>query len=338
MPDQPPRPRRFRKRYALLALLLLLVVFALGPRASSREPDVAAVARAVPTDLRALAAWVAQRERAAGVTDTFVAATLTFAGDTARTPYAVVYLHGFSGTRQESSPVAARVAQALGANLFEVRLTGHGLPSDSMKRATAEAWMADAARALTIGARLGDSVVVIGLSTGGTLASWVTAIGDSALVRPHTVALVSPNFGPQDRMARALLLPWMPTLLPRAMPAITLDDTANLTDERRRMATHRIPIEATFPMQALVDRVQHMPLRGYTVPTIALWNLDDPIVKSDAIATWMRALETRGAPVARVTLVPAAGENPHVLAGRILSPGKVDTVVTRIVGFVRARR
>lgn len=335
MPDQPARPRRFKRRYLLLAVALLLVVFALGPRASSREPDVAAVARAVPTELRALAAWVAERERTAGITDTFVAATLTFAGDTVRTPYAVVYLHGFSGTRQESSPVAARVAQALGANLFEARLTGHGLPSDSMKTATAEAWMADAARALAIGGRLGDSVVVIGLSTGGTLAAWVTATADSALPRPHTVALVSPNFGPQDRMARALLLPWMPVLLPTVMPAITLGDTTALTDEKRRMATHRIPIEATLPMQALVDRVQHMPLRRYTVPTIALWNENDPIVKPEAIATLMRAIETRGAPVSRVTLVPAAGENAHVIAGRILSPSKVDTVVARIVGFVR---
>lgn len=337
MTDQPARPRRVRRRHLLLALLVAIVLFAVGPRATSREPDVAAVARAVPSDLRALAGWVAARERNAGVTDTFVAARLGFVRDTVRTPYAVVYLHGFSGTRQESSPVAEMVAARLGANRYEARLTGHGLPSDSMTSATAEAWMADAARALAIGARLGDSVVVIGLSTGGTLAAWVTAIADSALVRPHTIALVSPNFGPQDRMARALLLPWMPVLLPRVMPAITLDDTTGLTDEKRRMATHRIPIEATFPMQALVNRVQHMSLRGYTVPTIAIWNTRDPIVKPEAIATFTRAIETRGARVERVTLVPIPGENAHVLAGRILSPSKVDTVVSRIVSFVRRR-
>ena len=44
----------------------------------------------------------------------------------ARTAYAVVNLHGFSATRQETAPLAERVAASLAANLFETRLSGHG--------------------------------------------------------------------------------------------------------------------------------------------------------------------------------------------------------------------
>ena len=35
-----------------------------------------------------------------------------------RTDYVVIYLHGFSATRQEMAPVAERIADQLGANLF----------------------------------------------------------------------------------------------------------------------------------------------------------------------------------------------------------------------------
>ena len=63
------------------------------------------------------------------------------------------------------------VARALGANLFFTRLTGHGRTGAAMAEATAEDWLADMAEAMEIGRRLGQRVVVIGTSTGGTLAA-----------------------------------------------------------------------------------------------------------------------------------------------------------------------
>ena len=42
------------------------------------------------------------------------------------TELSLVYLHGFSASRAEISPVPERVAQELGANLFFTRLAGHG--------------------------------------------------------------------------------------------------------------------------------------------------------------------------------------------------------------------
>src|SRR5262245_22775702 len=46
-----------------------------------------------------------------------------------RRPIAIVYLHGFSATRAELSPVVERVADSLGANAFFTRLAAHGLTS-----------------------------------------------------------------------------------------------------------------------------------------------------------------------------------------------------------------
>lgn len=333
---RPPRsPRRRWLTRAAFGAIALLVVIAAGPRTPVQLPDIASVAGEVPTDPRVLVQWLADHESAAGVRDTFVAARIRFARDTARTPYSVVYLHGFTGSRQESTPVPETVAQGLGANLFEARLRGHGLPSDSMGTITAQALLTDAVRALTIGARLGDSVIVIGLSTGGTLASWLATLPVTERAPIKAIVLVSPNLGPRDPIAKVLLLPWARVLLPRLMPEIVIDDTPPATDEIARIGSARIPMRAVFPMQALVRFINSHPLDGYRAPTLALYNVDDPVVDVAATERWLARLDAAGVRVEREQITPATDESPHVLAGRLLSPSKVDSVVERILWFVR---
>ena len=43
-----------------------------------------------------------------------------------KTSLSIVFIHGFSATRVELSPVIEEVAKSLGANVFFTRLTGHG--------------------------------------------------------------------------------------------------------------------------------------------------------------------------------------------------------------------
>jgi pimeloyl-ACP methyl ester carboxylesterase len=97
----------------------------------------------------------------------------------AKTPFAIVYLHGFSATRQETFPLCDLVAARLGANLHYTRLTGHGRGGRALAEATVSDWLNDAAEAFAIGERLGDKVIVIGTSTGGTLATWLA-------LQPHS--------------------------------------------------------------------------------------------------------------------------------------------------------
>jgi hypothetical protein len=44
-----------------------------------------------------------------------------------KTPLSIIYFHGFSASRRESSPVVEQVADALGANVFFTRFKGHGM-------------------------------------------------------------------------------------------------------------------------------------------------------------------------------------------------------------------
>ena len=79
----------------------------------------------------------------------------------------------FSATRQETAPLSELVSQALGANLFYTRLTGHGRTGSALACARVNDWLNDVVEAYEIGRRLGKKVIMIGCSTGGTSLAWL---------------------------------------------------------------------------------------------------------------------------------------------------------------------
>ena len=169
---------------AVVAVAALAVA---GPRVAVEEPRNRVE---LPDDLDAY--LLASESRFAGLTPgTEKVIRWADASERAVTPWSVVYLHGFSASRQETAPLADSVAAHLGANLFYTRLTGHGLPGE----------------ALAIGRRLGERVLVVGTSTGGTLASWLATDPDWA-ASIGAMVLISPNFGPRDPRSDMLLWPW----------------------------------------------------------------------------------------------------------------------------------
>ncbi len=68
-----------------------------------------------------------------------------------------------------------QLAEKLQANVFYSRLTGHGRSDDAMADATLDAWKKDAREAYQIGSAIGERVLLIGTSTGGTLSTWISA-------------------------------------------------------------------------------------------------------------------------------------------------------------------
>jgi alpha-beta hydrolase superfamily lysophospholipase len=239
--------------------------------------------------------------------------------------WSVVYLHGFSATRQELAPVPERVAAHLRANLYEGRLTGHGRPGRVLGQAEAEDWLRDYREAITIGRRLGRRVVFMGCSTGATLDAYAAAAG---IETPDVHIWVSPNFGPQDGSAELLLYPWAQLWVPWVAGAERRWEPVN--EEQGRYWTTRYPVRALFPMQALVEAARHAALQNIRSPTLILHSVDDPVVRPDRIANAAQRLgaETKK----RITYEGVA--DPHVLAGRILSPGHTDRVVSDVTTWL----
>lgn len=244
-----------------------------------------------------------------------------------RKPLALVYLHGFTATRQEVAPVADRAAAALGANLYYARVPGHGRTADAMAEATLEGWQREGENALAIGHLLGERVVLMGTSTGGTLATWLAARHPDVAA----VVLVSPNYGPQAAGADLAALPGGQGLVRLVQGNYREYATHGLLHAQHwtaRYSTMAIP-----PMMRLVNAARAIDPATIQVPVIAFYSPRDTVVRPDAVeqrvARW-------GASLKRLVAVETQDPDRHVLAGDALSPGTTAQVTAAIVEFVRA--
>jgi esterase/lipase len=324
--------RRLAIRLALAAALLIaLLVAALGPRNTSDAEATPLPSAPVPTDLAQMPAHFARLE--ARYPDIVPGTEKTVhlgAVGPHRAPWAVVYLHGFSASRQETAPLSESVADALGGHLFATRLTGHGRGRDAMAEGSVAAWKADALEALEVGRRLGERVLVIGVSTGATLAVWLAqqpqAQQDVAWV------LISPNFKPADPLAP--IINW-----PRGREITRWVNGPEHHFEPRnpdhaRYWTARYPVEALFPMMATVHLAQQQPLERWQAPVLMLLSPKDRVID---VAAAKAAYAQIGSPAKRlVEVADATDDMQHVIAGRILSPQSTPGVAKHIVDWVGA--
>lgn len=305
---------------ALLALTLWLFVPPVRPYAAQPVTP-----QSLPADLQA---HVAARDASAGVVAPGAESALFWDGT--RRDIALVYLHGFSATPAEIRPVPELLAEALGANLYMPRLSGHGLDGQALADATVQDWVDDMAEALAIGQRLGEKVVLIGTSTGGTLAA-LAALDPAFAAQIDALVLISPNFGLQDARARLLDLP----LRHRLAPLIAGDELGFVPHNAAhgQFWTTRYPVSAVFALRDLQRFAAAQNYAAARVPALFLYAPDDSVVRPEAIR---RVIGQWGGPAQAEVLNLGAGDDPsrHVLAGDILSPGMTAPVVALVTEWL----
>ena len=250
-----------------------------------------------------------------------------------RTPRSLVYLHGFSADRHELEPVVSELASELGANVYFARLTGHGRDGAAMSEATVEDWFDDTAEAVAIGAAIGEQVVLIGTSTGGTLATWA-ASREEAHSRVAAVILVSPNFHPADRRAsRVLLYPWGGVLARVIVGGERCFEAEN--DAQAQHWTTCYPTSALLPMMALVEHVRTTSLEAVTAPTLVIYDRGDAVVDPAETERTVAAM-SNARPVVAI-YEGTSDPSRHVLAGDILSPESNDDLRRLMFDFLVSR-
>ncbi|MEO0635799.1 MAG: alpha/beta fold hydrolase [Pseudomonadota bacterium] len=312
----------------LLGLIVVLaIVFAVGPRPQA-EIVTAFDASTLGDDLDA---YLADNEAAFDDLKDGQGKQIIWANGAKgeKTDLSVVYVHGFSASSGEIRPVPDRVAADLGANLFFTRLTGHGRSGDAMAEATAAAWMDDLAEAIAIGERLGEGVVLITTSTGGTLAKAGYSV-DGLMDKVAGVVFVSPNFKIKNAMAPLLTAPWAASVL----PALTGSERSfePLNEAHATLWTTQYPTAALFPMAALVKETAKIDDATISVP--ALFVFDDGDMVVDA-ATTRQVAANWGGPSQIVTLENNDDPFKHVIAGDALSPSTNDEAVDAMVKWAR---
>ena len=243
--------------------------------------------------------------------------------------WVVVFLHGFSATRQETAPLAEYVAARLGASLVEARLAGHGQVDNPMQGVLAEHWMADAERALTRAAELGDKLVVIGSSTGATLAA--AMLDQPVAKRIHTLVMLAPNFLPQGAGAAWLTRPGGPLLARMIAGETRCWEPAN--DLQARYWSTCYPTAATIEVMRLVDRANELMDGEHEHGLLVFYSGEDQVVSPDAI---LAAYEAFQSPRKMLIEVSDSGDaKDHILAGDIMSPGTTGRIAAQIVDFIR---
>jgi alpha-beta hydrolase superfamily lysophospholipase len=238
----------------------------------------------------------------------------------------VIYIHGFSASAQEVRPVPDQVARALGANLFFTRLAGHGRSGPAMAEPSAGDWIEDIAEAMAVGRKLGERVLIISTSTGGTLAA--IAATDPDLSRDLAgIVMISPNFGVKSAAAKILDLPFARVWGPLVAGGERSFEAKNA--EQLAYWTTSYPTLALFPMAGLVRHAVALDYSGVKVPVLVVYSAEDQVVDP---AKTLAVMANWGGQVSYQVRTMTAVDDAyaHVIAGDVMSPAQTAQTVALI--------
>jgi len=278
-----------------------------------------------------LDAYLAEREAKAGTVRPGFEKQIIWADRNSKTrsKYSIVYLHGFSASRHELSPLIEELAQELQANVFFTRLSAHGL-TDSAERfqdLTADDLFRDAYEAGEIGRKIGEQPIIIATSTGTALALYLAA----NYADLHALVLLSPNYRPRDARARLLAGP-----AGRLLARLLIGEYRSfepINDRQKELWTTRYRSEGVVAMMDLLKYVEGLNLTQVSTPSLTVYTESDDVVDLQAIL--QRSRELRAARGSRIFDGSGIFKN-HILAGDAISPEGTKPLKREILNFIRS--
>jgi pimeloyl-ACP methyl ester carboxylesterase len=309
-----------KNRYKLIAAILcfLFIIYLIGPSPST--PKLSTTLPTVPAAPSALEAYIITKEAQHKIKPNNQA-RIVWANDSLRIPteYAIVYLHGFSASQEEGNPVHRAIAKEFGCNLYLSRLAEHGIDTtDQLINFTADKLWESAKEALVIGSRLGKKIILMGTSTGGTLALQLAA------TYPEKVAalvLYSPNIEINDPAAFLINNPWGLQIARMVKGGKYLTPPVH-TKLYLQYWNSPYRLEAAAELEELLESTMNRgTFKKIHQPTLALYYYkseqeQDPVVKVSAIKTMIQDIATPKNQKRELAL-PSVGD--HVLASPIRS-------------------
>jgi esterase/lipase len=190
--------------------IVLVIVYMLGPKIKTESLTINYPE--VPTRLNELSEYIRSREDSVIGLKPGNEAYIQWADSSNRTktPYSIVYLHGFGASPMEGDPVHRFLATHFGANLYVTRLPEHGIKRENgMEYLTAQKLADAAGEAYQIGKSLGDSVIVVGTSMGGALSLLLASQNPDI----KAVVVYSPAIRDGGERLAQLFKPWSKFLM-----------------------------------------------------------------------------------------------------------------------------
>ena len=321
-----------RKWFFILIPIVLLLLYFAGPHPS--KPIYSLSLPELPDSPAAVQQEVLQEESAHHVKSDNEA-RIIWANDTTKavTDYSIVYLHGFSASQEEGDPVHRNIAAKFGCNLYLSRLAEHGIDtSEQLINLTVDKYWESAKRALVIGKKLGRKVILMGTSTGASLALQLAADYPKDV---SALILLSPNIAINDPFAWMLNDPWglqIARMVKHGDYIVSEDDRP----EYRRYWNKPYRLEAAVALEEYLETAMTSEnFKKVKQPTLVLYYYrdsvhQDPVVKVSAM---LKMFDELGTPpgLKRKLAMPNTGD--HVIGSPIKSHD-VKSVQDEIENFV----
>ena len=323
-----------KKKYWIpaLTLLVLVVTYLLGPKPPN--PDYGTRLPDLPKDLEQLERYLVNREKGFPLRKDNQARILWQQKEPEVTEYSVVYLHGFGGSYRDGYPVNVKVADTLGANLYLSRLPGHGmLPEEALENFSAEtAWWA-AKEALVMGERIGEKVILLSTSTGGTLSFKLAATYPD---RVHALVNISPYIEEDVNGSFLLNSPWGYELA----HLVSFGDHMEVEHQKKAATQY---FDTVYPSNALVDLqvlleslISRETFREVKCPVLTLYYYENFLEEDERVEVevYPRVHRLLATPDSLEKLVSLEEPESHFLGSEIKSEN-TKVVVKEIMEFLR---
>ena len=306
---------RFLKWLALI-IILLFIIYLLGP--SPATPVYTTTMPAVPVAPADLETYIKNNE-ALHKLKKDNEARIIWANDSIKqkTEYSIVYLHGFSASQEEGEPIHRTIAKEFGCNLYLSRLAEHGIDTtEPMMNLTAGEYWESAKQALAIAKQLGNKVILMGCSTGGTNALQLAATYPNDIA---ALVLMSPNIAINNDKAYLLNNHWGFQLA----KMITGDDHVTSSDDRdifKQYWYYHYPLQPAVQLQELLETTMTKETFGKVKqPLLLLYYYKDAVHQDSVVSVpaMLQMFNELGSATKIKQVLPNTGD--HVIGSFIKS-------------------
>ena len=312
-------------RAVFLIIIMILIVYLVGPE--EPKPNLNLDLPSLSSNLNTLESVILKREESLNV-KTDNESRFVWMNDTLkeRTDWALLYLHGFSASWYEGYPVNVDFARQFNCNAYFPRLAAHGIDTtEALIDMTPDALWESAKEALLVARKIGKRVVIMGTSTGGTLALKLAAEFPEYV---DGLILYSPNVRINNPAAFLLSKPWglqIARIVYKSNYRVTNED---FDSKKCQYWNCKYRLEAVVYLQQLVEKTMKKDVFERVICPVFLGyyfkdeDNQDQVVRVDAAIKMFEQLGTEDDLKTEMAF-PDAGE--HVIAGELYSKS-VDEV------------
>lgn len=311
-------------------IILLIAVYFLGPTPHKNVWSL--TLPAVPQTPADLDSFVAANEAKHKLKPDNEARIVWFDSTKSKTPYSIVYLHGFSASQEEGDPVHLDFAKKFGCNLYLARLADHGVDTtEQLLNFTGDRFWESAKEALMIGKAIGEKVIVMSCSTGGTVA---LVLAGEFPANVHALVNMSPNIAVNNGTIWLANNPWG-LQIARKVVGSDYQVITDFEEPRYQYWNSKYRLEAVSALQQMIEEKMNKSTFGKVkCPVLDLYyykndSLQDPTVKVSAILEMHSQLGTP-ADMKVEKAIPEAGA--HVI-GSYLTSKDLPSVEAAISDF-----